>query len=120
MAVSDNLKRGSVDILLLTLLEEEDMYGYQISQELAKRSDGRYKLLESSMYPILYRMEDKGFISERREQVGKRKVRVYYHIEETGRAYLKEALEEYLSTMGGVLQILGKRIEDNETQYVCR
>ena len=115
MSVSDNLKRGSVDILLLTLLKEEDMYGYQISQELAKRSDGRYKLLESSTYPILYRMEDKGLISERREQVGKRKIRVYYHIEDAGHAYLEEALKEYFSTMGGVLQILGKRIEDNET-----
>lgn len=115
MAVSDNLKRGSVDILLLTLLKEEDMYGYQISRELARRSDGRYKILESSMYLILYRMEDKGFISKHREQVGKRKIRMYYHIEDVGRAYLEEALKEYLSTMGGVLQILGKRIEDNET-----
>lgn len=114
MSVSDNLKRGSVDILLLTLLKEEDMYGYQISQELAKRSEGRYKLLESSMYPILYRLEDKGLISERREQVGKRKVRVYYHLEESGKAYLEKSIVEYFSTINGVMQILGKRIVDDE------
>ena len=114
MSVTNNLKRGSVDILLLSLLSEEDMYGYQISQELAKRSDGRYKLQESSMYPILYRLEDKGYISEHREAVGKRKVRVYYHIEEAGKEYLKDSLDEYFFAMTGVLKILKTRIVDDE------
>lgn len=113
-SVQDNLKRGSVDLLLLTLLQEEDMYGYQICQELAKRSDGRYKLLESSMYPILYRLIEKKYITDHKELVGKRRVRVYYHLEPAGRAYLQQALEDYLSTVGGVLQILGMRIEKNE------
>ena len=113
-SVQDNLKRGSVDLLLLTLLQEEDMYGYQICQELAKRSDGRYKLLESSMYPILYRLIEKGYITDHKELVGKRRIRVYYHLEETGKVYLQQALEDYLSTVGGVLQILGMRIEKNE------
>ncbi|MBR3844405.1 MAG: helix-turn-helix transcriptional regulator [Clostridia bacterium] len=114
MSVQDNLKRGSVDLVLLTLLKDEDMYGYQISHELARRSSGRYKLLESSMYPILYRLIDKGMISDHKELVGKRRIRVYYHLEEKGRAYLAQALEDYLSTMGGVLEILGMRIEKDE------
>lgn len=114
MKISENVKRGSVDLLLLTLLKEEDMYGYQLSQTLAERSSGRYKLQESSMYPILYRMIDKGLISDRRELVGKRRVRVYYHIEHEGLLYLQQALEDYLSTVGGVLEILGKRIVDDE------
>ena len=114
MRVKDNLKRGSVDVLLLTLLKEEDMYGYQISQELARRSNGRYKLLESSMYPILYRMIEKGLVTDRHVLVGKRRTRVYYHLEEKGVAYLEQALEEYLTTMSGVLEILGMRIEKNE------
>ncbi len=111
MSVSDNLKRGSVDLLLLTLLSEEDMYGYQLCQELAKRSDSRYKLMESSMYPILYRMIDKGFISDRRELVGKRRARVYYHIEPKGKEYLSVIENEYLSVVGGILQILGREIK---------
>lgn len=113
MKISDNVKRGSVELLLLTLLKESDMYGYQLSQELSVRSSGRYKLLESSMYPILYRMIEKGLISDRRELVGKRRVRVYYHIENEGLLYLEQALNDYLSTVGGVLEILGKRIEDD-------
>ncbi len=111
MSVSDNLKRGSVDLLLLTLLSKEDMYGYQLCQELAKRSDGRYKLMESSMYPILYRMIDKGFVSSRRELVGKRRARVYYHIEAKGKEYLSVIENEYLSVVGGILQILGREIK---------
>ena len=114
MSLMDNLKRGSVELLLLTLLQEKDMYGYQLSQELLQRSSGRYQLLESSMYPILYRMIDKGYISDRRELVGRRRFRVYYHIEAAGLSYLEEAREAYLSTVGGVLEILGKRIEEND------
>lgn len=117
MGIQDNLKRGSVDLVLLTLLQEEDMYGYQICQELATRSDGRYKLQESSMYPILYRLIAKGYISNRKELVGKRRFRVYYHLEETGKEYLKQGLADYLSTVDGVLQILGMRIERNDTNH---
>ena len=87
------------------------MYGYQLCQELAKRSDGRYKLMESSMYPILYRMIDKGFISDRRELVGKRRTRVYYHIEPKGKEYLSVIENEYLTVVGGILQILGNEFE---------
>ena len=115
MSVQDNVKRGSVDLVLLTLLQEEDMYGYQICQELARRSEERYRLQESSMYPILYRLIDKGYISDRKELAGKRRIRVYYHLEESGKAYLRQALEAYLSTVSGVLQILGMRIEKDES-----
>lgn len=111
MRTSDNLKRGSVELMLLTLLKEKDMYGYQLSQELGRRSSERYKLQESSMYPILYRMIDKGYISDRRELVGKRKYRVYYHIETEGLNYLEQIKKEYLSITEGILEILGKRID---------
>lgn len=79
MALSEGIKRGTVELLILTLLKDQDMYGYQLSQELANRSNGLYTLQESSMYPTLYRLVEKGMITDRREQVGKRKIRVYYH-----------------------------------------
>ena len=82
------------------------MYGYQLSQELEKRSGGRYSLQESSMYPILYRMMDKGLISDTQILVGKRRTRVYYHLEDRGREYLAQIRAEYLSLCKGILQIL--------------
>ena len=84
--------------------------GYQLSQELANRSKGLYTLQESSMYPTLYRLVEKGVISDRQEKVGKRRVRVYYHLEEAGKVYLETIRKEYCSICRGVLYILG--IED--------
>ena len=106
MSLMDNLKRGSVELLLLTLLQEKDMYGYQLSQELLQRSSGRYQLLESSMYPILYRMIDKGYISDRRELVGRRRFRVYYHIEEEGKQYLAYGESQIRFVFSGILNLM--------------
>lgn len=108
MSVSDSIKKGSVDILLLTLLKEEDKYGYQLCQEIAERSNNRYVLKESSMYPMLYRLIDKNFISDRQVIVGKRRKRVYYHIEPAGLEYLDKIVDEYISIVNGILNILGK------------
>ena len=107
MPAADGVKRSSVELLLLTLLQEEDMYGYQISQELERRSDGAYTLQESSMYPILYRMMDKGYISDKPVKVGKRRTRIYYHLEDAGAMRLAQTRREYLSLSLGVLKILG-------------
>ena len=106
MAISDNIKRGSVDMLLLTLLSEGDMYGYQMSQELENRSNGYYSLQESSMYPILYRLEDKGYISGVQKRVGKRRMRVYYKIEDSGREYLAGLRKDYFALVRGILKIM--------------
>lgn len=63
MGVSENLKRGVTELVLLSLLAQRDMYGYEMSQELQARSGGKFILQESSMYPTLYRLEDKGYIT---------------------------------------------------------
>ena len=106
MALSEGIKRGTVELLILTLLQDQDMYGYQLSQEFTRRSNGLYTLQESTMYPTLYRLVDKGILSDRQEKVGKRKMRVYYHLEEPGREYLKRLRKEYCSICRGVLSIL--------------
>lgn len=107
MGISEGLKRGTIEIMLLTLLQNEDMYGYQLCQELESRSHGLFILQEGSLYPPLYRMMDRGYISDQKELVGKRRVRVYYHIEQAGRDYLEEIKQEYFSLNRGVLFTLG-------------
>ena len=107
MAISDNLKRGTIDLSVLSLLKNGDMYGYEISQQLFIQSGELYQIQESSLYPSLYRMVEKGLISDRSEKVGKRRVRVYYHLETAGEDYLKELRREYLMHTAGVLKILG-------------
>ena len=107
MAISDNLKRGTIELSVLSLLKNGDMYGYEISQQLFIQSGELYQIQESSLYPSLYRLVEKGLISDRSEKVGKRRVRVYYHLETAGEDYLKELRREYLMHTAGVLKILG-------------
>ena len=107
MAISDNLKRVTIELSVLSLLKNGDMYGYEISQQLFIQSGELYQIQESSLYPSLYRMVEKGLISDRSEKVGKRRVRVYYHLETAGEDYLKELRREYLMHTAGVLKILG-------------
>ena len=107
MGISEGLKRGTIEIMLLTLLKDEDMYGYQLSQELSEKSHGLFVLPEGSLYPSLYRMLDRGYITDRKETVGKRRTRVYYHIEQAGIEYLEEIKKEYFSLNRGILFALG-------------
>ena len=106
MGVSESLKRGSVELLILELLKGEDMYGYQLAQEIKERSSGCYTLQESSMYPTLYRMLEKGYISDYKKVVGMRRTRVYYHIEPKGLEAHERAKMSYLTLVNGVLRIL--------------
>lgn len=90
-----NYKKATIEMLLLKLLSEQDMYGYQLSQELKKRSNQQYTILEGSMYPILYRLTDEQYISCYEKKVGVRQTRVYYHMEETGNLHYKKLVKSY-------------------------
>lgn len=106
MSISETLQRGTMDLLLLTLLRDKDMYGYQLSQELSNRSGGLCAIPEGSLYPTLYRMLDQGLISDQRVIVGRRRARIYYHLEPAGEAYLHQLREEYLSMNQGIMKVL--------------
>ena len=75
-----NLKRASVEIILLSLLCEEPMYGYQLAQEIKKRSNGQFSLMEASMYPVLGRLKEQGDVTMETVQKTPKSKRVYYHI----------------------------------------
>ncbi len=114
MKIQENLKRGMTELLILHLLKQEDMYGYQLTQEFEKRSRGLFTLKEGTMYPSLYRLIDKGMISDQKRLIGKRRVRVYYHIEPDGIEYLEEIYKEYLSITEGIQNIINYKSEDDE------
>lgn len=103
----NNFKKGSVEMLMLHILQESDCYGYEIAQNIKERSGGRITVLEGSMYPILYRLEEAGYISQYEKLVGKRRTRVYYHLEDAGREQLKSLLSDYNEVRTGIDMILG-------------
>ena len=89
------LKKATIEMLLLKLLSEEDMYGYQMCQAMKQRSAGIYNILEGSMYPILYRLTEQKYVSFYEKKVGKRQVRIYYQLTEEGTKYLKQLIDSY-------------------------
>jgi transcriptional regulator len=84
------LKRGSAELLILALLEERQRHGYDIGQLIARRSDGAINFHVTSLYPTLYRLEDRGLIDGRWvERAGQRRRR-YYRLTAAGRRALAE------------------------------
>lgn len=104
--IQSNYRRGVAPLIILGLLRREDMYGYQLVQETEKTSGGRITTQEGSLYPVLYKLEDQGYISSRRVTVGKRMTRVYYHLEPAGEDLLKQLTQEYETVTQGVFQII--------------
>lgn len=101
-----SFRRGLMPMVILSLLKNEDMYGYQLVQETERRSGGAIVTQEGSLYPVLYKLLDAGYISDRRVLVGKRMTRVYYHLEATGRAYLEELSRSYQAITEGMFRLM--------------
>lgn len=75
---SPTLKKGSVELLLLSILQDEPRHGYEIGKLIEARSRGRLQFQISSLYPILCRMEERGWIKGRWvEKTGERRRRFY-------------------------------------------
>ena len=104
-------RRGVMSLVVLALLEREDMYGYQLVEEVSKRSGGLITTQEGSLYPVLYKLEDAGLISSRKITVGKRRQRILYHLEPAGTQQLREMVAEYRSVVQGVFMIIGEEHE---------
>lgn len=110
----NNFQRGAMSLLILALLKNEDMYGYQIVQEISQSSGGKIVTQEGSLYPVLYKLQEQGLISDRKVLVGKRMTRVYYHLEAAGRDYLQKLIEEYKTVTQGVFDIIRGEKENYE------
>ena len=87
-ALARELKRGSTEILILALLEETERHGYDLARLIGERSRGAINFHVASLYPTLYRMEDKGLLEGRWvEKAGQRRRR-YYKLTASGRKTL--------------------------------
>lgn len=97
--LDNQLKKGTLSIVVLNLIAQKDMYGYEIIQILDELSEGYYKLKEGTLYPILYRLEDSGWIESYRiiPEEERKLPRKYYHITSKGAEVLKEQLELWRS-----------------------
>lgn len=104
--LEENLKRGILEMLILKMLSETDMYVYQMINEMNIRGKGLINIKEGSLYGPIYRLVDKKYISETKVLVGKRRTRIYYHIEEPGLGFLNVMKKVYSNITDGVEHIM--------------
>ena len=113
-----SFKMGTVEMLVLFLLSKKDLYGYEITTLIRKLSEGDLVISESTLYPTFYKLLEKGYITDKEVVIGKRRIRVYYHLEDKGADRLAELLEDYNKTTIGIERILSckelKEAEHNE------
>ncbi len=102
------MKKGVLDMLVLKLLEQEAKYGYQLIQELKENSRNVFALKEGTLYPVLYRLEEEGFVeTEWSKPEGKRVARKYYRITECGRQAFVDISGLWKQISMGIMQIMG-------------
>jgi PadR family transcriptional regulator PadR len=94
-----------MDMLILHLLAERDMYGYEMVTELASRSSEVFQLKEGTLYPLLHRLEKEGSVSAYEERKDGR-VRRYYRLTRKGGEKLRERTEAWEKYAGAVNAVL--------------
>ena len=107
MAIDKSLLTGSTTMLILKLLEEADMYGYQMIAELNKKSKNVFELKAGTLYPLLHTLEQKELVTSYEETADNARVRKYYSITKKGRNYLHEKKEEWKAYTSAVNDVLG-------------
>ena len=107
MKIEKSLLSGSTPMLLLSLLRDRDMYGYEMVTELSRRSEDTFQLKEGTLYPLLHAMEKNKWISAYTSQTPSGRERKYYRLTTAGRAQLVSKEEEWKIFSEKVNLVLG-------------
>ena len=106
MEISKSLLSGSLSLLLLKLLEEEDMYGHQMIATLKQRSDDTFALKAGTLYPLLHNLEKQGVVSSYEKIAETGRQRIYYSITSEGRKKLHDKKVEWKTFTKAVSVVL--------------
>ncbi|RAL25896.1 PadR family transcriptional regulator [Thermoflavimicrobium daqui] len=99
------MMKGSIDLLILALLAQEDMYGYDIAKRIKKESNHLYKMSEGTLYPALKRLEGKGYLVSYWQETKAGKKRKYYSLTENGKELYKQKVEEWQKVNALVVRV---------------
>ena len=104
--ISNDLLKGTLKTIVLNLLADKGrMYGYEITQEVDKISDGKIKLTWGALYPTLHKLEADGLIIAEEYNIGKR-VRKYYTLTPMGQKTSRDKVEEFMEFVKVMKQLL--------------
>lgn len=106
MNISKELIKGSTSMLVLSVLKDEDLYGYKIIKKIESLSEDVFVLKEGTLYPILHALEKENFLESYWDEKGGRK-RKFYHITKKGLNMLKDKAQEWQAFSVSVNKVLG-------------
>ena len=106
MAIEKSLVSGSMTMLILKLLSEKDMYGYEMIDTLKGKSNNVFELKAGTLYPLLHSMEEKGWLTVYEQEAGG-KMRKYYRITREGKKQYQEKKKEWKEYSEAILQVIG-------------
>jgi PadR family transcriptional regulator PadR len=104
--IARELKRGSLELIVLHLLGSGEAYGYEIVSKLTAETNGALEVTDGTLYPVLYRLERAGFVSVRWETPERGVPRKYYRLTDTGREELARLTYEWTSFARAMARLL--------------
>jgi PadR family transcriptional regulator, regulatory protein PadR len=105
--ISKGLMSGSTGLMVLSLISEKDMYGYEIIQDLEIKSDNTFSLKEGTLYPVLHTLENDGLAVSYEKPAESGKLRKYYSITKKGLSELDQRKAEWRVFSKGVDKVIG-------------
>lgn len=102
---------GHTDLLVLSLLAGEDMYGYQMILELARRSNRTFEMKEGTLYPVLHGLEREGLVEAYQQEAPTGRMRKYYHMTRRGRSALQAEEKSWRTYSEAVNAVLRAGLE---------
>jgi PadR family transcriptional regulator PadR len=106
MSERHEINKSNIDSLLLSLISEQPLYGYQMIKDLEGRSQGYFKFKEGTLYPALHKLEESGMAEGKWQTLATGQKRKYYHITDKGLKALKlkrDSWIEFLNAMNLVI-----------------
>ena len=109
--IERELKRGSLELIVLHLLKSGEAYGYEIVTKVTTRSNGALGVTDGTLYPVLYRLERAGFVAVRWETPERGVPRKYYRLTESGREELVRLRHEWHAFADAMAELLSGKEE---------
>ena len=106
--IERELKRGSLELIVLHLLDGGEAYGYEIVTKLTTETNGALGVTDGTLYPVLYRLERAGFVVVRWETLERGVPRKYYRLTDDGREELARLRTEWTAFAGAMAKLLGQ------------
>ena len=104
--IARELRRGSLELIVLHLLAPGEAYGYEIVTKLAAQTNGALEVTDGTLYPVLYRLERAGFVTVRWETQERGVPRKYYRLTAAGREELRQLEEEWTTFTKAMAKLL--------------